>query len=334
MITKNNNSLGYHKKAAANLMSQPFPSVETRATLSDVSKVLYEKAKEAESVDYIYVLDKKQSLKGVISIKDLFKFPSSVKVKEIMKKELITVRPHTSQERVALLAIKHDLKVMPVVDAENKLLGVISANSILDILHRESIEDDLLEAGITRPDDLAQEIIKAPALVQIKKRLPWLVVGLLGGFLAAFVVDHFESALSLHLILAAFIPLIVYMADAVGGQSQTLYIRSVALDHTISLKSYLKKEIKVGAAVALILGLLIALMTQIWTKSFIISFVLGISIFLTIVIAILTAVLMPWLFIRRGFDPAVASGPFATVVRDLMSLIVYFSVAQIIISAF
>lgn len=316
-------------KAAVDLVTEKVPIVSFGATLADVSGILFSEAEKFETIDYIFVVDAKKKLKGVFSIKNVFKLPPKTKVASIMKKEIISARPRTPQERVALLAIRHDLKVIPVVEASGLFLGAITADEILDILHRENVEDDLLAAGISPQKDPARVILRASSVTHIKKRLPWLIVGLLGGLLAAFIVNFFEGALSVHIILAAFIPLVVYMADAVGGQAQTLYIRSLALERSLSLRKYVLREIKVGLGLALILGFLIVLISFVWIKTAVVSLILGFSIFMTILVAMMVAILMPWIFSKKGLDPAIASGPFATVVRDVLSLIIYFGIAQL-----
>jgi len=309
-------------------VTENIPVVSLEATLADVSELLFSEAERFEAIDYIFVVDTRKKLKGVFSIKDVFKLPPETKVSSIIKKEIVSARPRTPQERVALLAIRHDLKVIPVIEADGLFLGAITADEILDILHRENIEDDLLAAGILPQRDPARVILRASSVTHIRKRLPWLVVGLLGGLLAAFIVNFFEGALSVHIILAAFIPLVVYMADAVGGQAQTLYIRSLALERSLSLRKYVLREIKVGLGLALILGFLIALISFVWIKTAVVSLIIGLSIFMTILVAMMVAILMPWIFSKKGLDPAVASGPFATVVRDVLSLIIYFGIAQ------
>jgi magnesium transporter len=321
------------KKAAARLMTDRVPLISPNASLADVEKTLLKKAKDFESLNYFYVLDSSEKLVGVVSIKELFSWPKERKVSEIMQKSLVTARPHTLQERVALLSIRHSLKAIPITESDGRFLGVIPSDTILNVLHSENIEDDLLSTGI-HLEDPAKSIIEASALVHVNKRLPWLVVGLLGGILAAFIVEFFEGAWGEHLILAAFIPLIVYMADAVGAQTQTLYIRSMALDHRLGFKGYAIREVKIALVLALSLGLAISAFSFLWTKALVIGLILGVSVFVTIIMAMALALFMPWFFTKRGLDPAIASGPLATVIRDVSSLTLYFFIAQLLLPQF
>lgn len=321
-------------ESAGRLMTAKIPLTDSDATIADVEKMLFGKTKELETINYIYIVDKSKKLKGVISVKEVFCLPKTTLVSQIMTKDLVLVRPHTDQEKVALLALQHNLKTIPVVDKENHFLGVVPSDVILNILHNENIEDVLRFAGVGKLKDPAVGIIKAPAVVHFRKRLPWLILGLLGGIAAAFIVGFFEDALRVQLILAAFIPAVVYMADAVGAQTQIIFIRSLALDHNLDLKKYIRREVKVNLALALVLGIIISSISLLWWQSSLLGAILGISIFVTVLTAMAVAIFLPWLFSKIKYDPAIASGPFATVIRDILSLLIYFSIAQVMLNLF
>jgi magnesium transporter len=321
-------------ESAGRLMTNEIPLAPSDATIADIEKMLFEKTKEFETINYIYIVDKSRRLKGVISVKDVFRLPKFTPVSQIMKRDLVLVHPHTDQEMVALLALQHNLKAIPVVDKENYLLGIVPSDIILNILHNENIEDILRFAGVGVIKNPAISIIKASALLHFRKRLPWLILGLLGGVAAAFIVEFFEDALKAQLILAAFIPAVVYMADAVGAQTQTIFIRSLALARNLNIKKYVGREIKVNLFLALVLGIIISAISLLWWQSSLLGVILGISIFMTILAAMAVAILLPWLFSKINYDPAIASGPFATVVRDILSLLIYFSIAQVMLNIF
>jgi len=315
-------------------MTTQVPAVGLQATIATVEKLLFQKMKELETINYIYVVDKHEKLKGVISIKDIFRLAKTTPITQAMTKKMVSVRSHTDQERVALLALQHNLKAIPVVDKKNRFLGVVPSDVILHVLDKENIEDILRFAGIRKFKDSAIGIIKASAGVHFRKRFPWLLLGLFGGILAAFVVQHFESALQAQLILATFIPAVVYMADAVGNQVQTIFIRSMALDHQLNLTKYIWREVKVNLSIALILGLVIAAVSWLWWQPAILGAILGLSIFSTVITATAVAILLPWFFSKIKYDPAIASGPFATIIRDMLNLIIYFTIAQAMLSFF
>lgn len=316
-------------KTAGRRMILEVPLAKTEETIREVEEMLLKKIKKFETINYIYVVDDEKRLKGVISIKEIFRSHKTAKVSKFMIKDLVSVRSNTDQERAAILAVRHSLKAVPVVDKENHLLGIIPSDTILDILHSEHTEDFLRFGGIYRLNEPATAVIKASVTTLIKARLPWLLLGLLGGIFAARITEFFEGILKSQLILAMFIPLIVYMSDAAATQTETLFIRSFAVDHSLAVKKYVFREIKIALIIALICGLLLFIVSFIWWHLPLLGITLGISMFLAIISAIFVAMFIPWLLIKLKKDPAMGSGPFATIITDILSLIVYFSIASL-----
>ena len=316
----------YLPETAGFLMKTNIPTINEDLKVGDIEKMLLEKSKQFETIDYVYVLDKFQKLKGVISIKELYGIEKTALVRNHFIKNPVSSRPSADQEKVALLAVRHNIKAIPVVDKKNKFLGVVVSDDILNILHSESVEDALRFAG-SRKFSSNRGIVEAGVLVHFKKRFPWLFLGLLGGILAAMVVGFFEGELAKNIALASFIPAIVYMADAVGSQTQTIFIRSLALAHKLDLKKYIWREVRVNFILAILLGGVVFGVGNFWAGSMILASILGFSITLTIMMAMVVAIFLPWMLEKFKYDPAIASGPFATVVRDILSLLIYFSVA-------
>jgi len=318
-------------RSAGRLMIEHVPIIHPLATITEVENLLLKTAKKLETINYVYVVDSDQRLMGVLSIKELFRSPKATKVADVMHHELVTVRPHTDQERVALLSIEHNLKDIPVVDSENRFLGVVPSDTIMNVLHEENVEDLLKFAGVHSFQNSVKEIATAPAGIYFKKRFPWLIVGLGGGFIAASIVSAFETTLRLQLVLASFIPAIVYLADAVGTQTQTIFIRSLSLNQKLNLRSYITRETKVGIMIAIAIGVLVyGISFFFWTPS--IAIILGLSFIFTVLAAIAIALFLPWIFLKFRIDPAIASGPFATVIRDIMSLVIYLTIASLILT--
>ena len=293
----------------------------------DVKNMLFEKMEELETINYIYVIDEEKRLVGAFSIKDIFLRPEETKVKDIMDKIVVKARPHTDQERVALLALKYNLKAVPVVDKENKFLGVVPSDTILDILYKEDIEDILRIAGI-HP---SRKVIRGPVGLLTRARLPWLFLGLLGGLLAAQVVSVFENSLSDKIFLVFFIPLILYMGAAVGTQTQTLFIRSLALDAGLPFKKYILREIKIGFLLSVVLAIFLSIISYFWKGLPSIGLILGISLFLTVNAAIFIGLFIPWILYKFKKDPALGAGPFGTIITDITSLVIYFSVSSFLL---
>jgi magnesium transporter len=321
-------------ETAGKLMFREMPTTTPDSTLRDVEKMLLKRTHRFETIGYIYVLNKKQELVGVLSLKDIFRKEKDTLVREIMEKKVVSVRSNTDQERVALLALRNNLKAVPVVDKESHILGVVPYHVILGVLHREGIEDTLRAAGIHKFKDPAVEIITAPVKTHVKKRLPWLMLGLLGGIIAALIVNSFESMLDKYILLAAFIPAVVYMADAVGAQAQTIFIRSMALDKKLNIGKYAFREVKVNLLLGIILGTLFYIVFAIFWSSSFFGLIIGASIFATVIVSMGISILLPFIFQKLNSDPAISSGPFATAVRDLTSLLVYFGIAHLMILAF
>jgi len=328
-----NNSENNNSETAQKIMVKDFPVVSPNSTVSNVEKILLEKTKDFETISYIYVKDKKK-LVGIISIKEVFRCKKSEKVKNIMKKDIISVRPKTDQERAAYLCLKNNLKAIPVVDKNNVLLGIIPNKKIMKVLHQEHIEDILYDAGVHKFKDPEVEIISASTKTHFKKRLPWLVLGLIGGILAAVVVGFFEGILETYILLAAFIPAVVYMADAVGNQAQTIFIRSMALEKKLNMKKYLLREVLVNFLLGTVLGTLFFLILFYFWRAPFFGAVLGISIFSAIMVAMAVSMILPIIFQKMKSDPAISSGPLATATRDLIALLVYFGIANLMVYFF
>jgi len=324
------NNIPKHRQVISRMVTK-FPKVLESDRVESVIKMLTEKSKDFETINYIYVVDGEDILIGVVSIKELFSLPKNQLIGEIMNKSTLFVHPNSHQEMAAMLAIKYNIKSVPVVDKEKKLLGVVPSDVILNILHEEHIEDALMAGGFTGVKGIAKDLITVSNRIYFKKRLPWLIFGLAGGLLAAFIVGFFEDTLEELLALAAFVPAIVYMADAVGVQTQTIFIRSLAIEPSFDFKKYAIREILVGISLSAVLGIIISIISFIWWEPAILGVILGFSFFITIILAVLIALFLPWLFLKLKIDPAIASGPFATIIRDLASVFIYLSTATIIL---
>lgn len=324
----------YPSESAGKRMIENVPTCHPTDKVLNIKKKLFERAKGFETLNYIYVIDKEEKLMGVFSLKDVFQKPEEMRVEDLMIKELIKAHPYTDQERVAILALKNNLKAIPIVDKDNKFLGVVTSDTILEILHSEHVEDILRSAGVRNGVYFPSRMMKVSVGILAKTRIPWLIFGLLGGIFAAQIANFFETPLKTNFALVAFIPLIVYIADAVGTQTQTLIARNLALDFEFSFKKYLLKEIKVSFLIALILGIFLSVASFLWYQLPHLGLILGISLFLTVIAAIFIGSLIPYLLHRFKQDPAIGSGPFATIITDIASLAIYFSVASILVELF
>lgn len=329
--------IGKLKPDMAGAIMLPFSQVplsKASDTIAEVEKMLLKKTGEFETINYVYIVDVDQKLKGVISIKEIFRSPKETILSEIMKTKLVRVRPRTDQERVALLAISHNLKAIPVVDKTEKLLGVVSSDVILDALNKEATEDILRLAGVHRFNKMTVDVTKAPTKTLVLARIPWLLVGLAGGISAARIAGFFEATLETQIILAFFIPVIVYMSDAVATQTQTMFIRALVLNPTLIVRNYFSKEMKIGSSIAIICAVLLTLASFLFQVPSVIGLILGVAMFSSIFLSVVINIFIPWILQKFKKDPAIGAGPLATIITDVLSLIIYFSVASIMIKIF
>lgn len=316
-------------ETAGGRITSRFLSVEEDSDLGSIKKTLLAKAKEFDTVDYIYVVDKRV-LRGVISVKEVLQAPDETKANSIMKRDVISVDQHADQERIVYLALENNLKALPVVDKENRLLGIVTYDAILDIFHHEAREDILKTGGIHHEIHEIEEIT-TPAYKLVRARLPALVLGLIGGLMAAYIVSGFEHVLSSYLALAAFIPVMVYLSDAVGTQSQTLTVRMIALDPKFSVRRYLTREIKVGVALGIIFAVLLFIAAMLGWGPVHFGLVIGTSMFMSIVFQSFLAAYLSILLSKFRVDPAVTSGPITTIISDITTLIFYFTIASMLL---
>jgi len=313
---------------AGKIMTASVPIVAPGDTIASVETYLLKNVKKLESINYAYVLSKIGILKGVISVKEIFRQPKSKKVSEVMVKTLVVAHPYTDQERVAYLALKNNIKSIPIVDKDDKFLGAVLSDDILNVVYKESQEDISRLAGVDHPNLNIDDISSLSLLSSLKHRLPWLIIGLLGGILAAQVIGMFENTLSENIILATFIPLVVYMASAVATQIGFFIVRDLAIHSKINFLVYTLRQLGVVVFIGVIISALVFLTTAVFYGQFMVAVVLGIAMFIAILSSIITGLFIPYVFSRLRFDPANASGPIATIVQDLMSVVIYLSVAK------
>lgn len=325
------NSKHYCGKIAGENLTARAPIVASGFTVAQTENYIRKSIKNFDTINYIYIVDGGGKLRGAISIKDLYRSPAKKKVGDLIKKQkIISISAGASCEEAANLALAHNIKAVPVLE-KGKFIGVISNDKVLSILRHEFHEDILRLAGVHKEHLLYDNVLEIPFLVAIKHRLPWLFIGLMGGIFAAGIVGFFEETLSRNLILAAFIPLVVYMADAVGTQLEAFVIRDFAIYRKLNFFRYFFKQFLIVSAISAILGLVLAIASAILYGNFKISWILAVAIIGASMSSLLTGLVAPFLFRRMKFDPANASGPIATIIQDILSVLIYFLIANAII---
>lgn len=284
-----------------------------------------------DCVDIVCVLDADDHLAGVLPLAGLLALPRDRLLGHAVHAGFPKVHADTDQEKVASLALHHALSAMPVIDGNGRLLGVVPPAALLHILRREHVEDIHRFAGITRENLRAREAIEAPPMRRLRHRLPWLLLGLAGSVIATLIMARFEAALSLNPAIAFFVPGLVYLADAIGTQTEAVAVRGLSLSHS-RLSALVGGEARTGVLIGLVLGGLT--FPGVWLAFGDYHLALAVATALVAAGGIATTIGLglPWLLERLGTDPAYGSGPLATIIQDLLSLLTYFLTVSAVMS--
>jgi magnesium transporter len=296
------------------------------------AQIITELAKDVDwdDIHHIYLVDEHQKFLGYAPLSKAIKAPK-LKLKDIMQKAPALLHVDADQEEAVFEAVRTDLDAIPVVDDKGRLKGVVTASSILSVMHSEHVEDVLFASGIRRKGETNFVKLAAGRLLPVlRTRAPWLVAGSLVGISLGFVSSQFEAALEKTLALAYFIPVIAYIADSVGTQSEAITVRALA---TLNLNytTYLLREVAIGFMLGVILGTMGAVGSWLIGGDPAVALVVGLSLITASTLATGLAALVPILFKMAGKDPALGSGPIATALQDILSIVVYFVFALIIL---
>jgi magnesium transporter len=279
--------------------------------------------------DVVYVIDARRRLRGAVALSALAVAPPQQTMTALMH-PVHAVSVDADPEHVASTALRHGLIAVPVVDHGGHLLGVVPPRTLMEVLRREHVEDLHRMAGIRRETAQARLAIEAPPVRRARDRLPWLLVGLAGSVLATGVVAMFETALQTKIALAFFVPAIVYLADAIGTQSEAIAVRGLSLSH-VPMRSLVWGELRTGVLIGLALGTLAWVAVWLVFRDPRLAFTVALSLVIAGAAATTIGLTLPWLLSRLGRDPAFGSGPIATIVQDVLSLAVYFLIASVLI---
>jgi magnesium transporter len=265
---------------------------------------------------------------GIVTIEDLLSAPADVTVESLMDPKAPVVAPGVDQEVAAWRAVRHGESALAVVDPAGRFVGVIPPHRLVAVLLAEHEEDLTRLGGFMRNASAARTTSEEPVHRRFWHRLPWLLLGLCGALLAADVVGWFEDQIRLKVMLVFFVPGIVYLADAVGTQTETVIVRGLSLG--IPVGRIVGREILAGLAIGLALGAIAGpLVWWRWTDPSL-ALTVAASVFVASSMSTVVAMALPWLFDRLSLDPAFGSGPLATVIQDLLSIWTYLFVATIL----
>jgi len=309
---------------AADLMTVDIPRSDRHRTVGEMIAAL--RGHTWDEVGHVYLVDDEAVLVGQVPIERLLQAKEQTALADLEGLPPIEVLPGDAAETVALRAVeRHDADVA-VIDSRRRLLGAIPIGRLLALLHEEHVDNFLRMGGVSRIDHQHLSITGRETLTAVRARLPWLMVGLGGGFLASGVASAFEASLKNEVALAFFLPLVVYMADAVGTQTETVLVRRLAYGE-VSLWEQLARELAIGASIGTTVAVVAGGGLWLWNGHPALAMVVGASLGVTAVVATVIASLLPLGLMRLGTDPSLASGPVATVVQDILSVGIYLMIA-------
>lgn len=320
--------LRYDEDTAGGIMHKELVKVNENWNVLTCVKEMRIQAENISRVHSIYVVDDEDRLKGRLSLKDLLTTSSRTPINDVYIRKLNSVKVDTEDVEVARIMQKYDLEAIPVVDEMGRLVGRITIDDIVDVIKDEADEDYQLAAGISQDVEADDSIFE-----HTKARLPWLVLALLGGFISVKVLGLFEGAMLLHGNLFFFTPLIAAMAGNVGVQSSAIIVQGLA-NNTLSgsLFNRLVKEVSLSLLNGVILATILFLGSHfLLNVEFIIGIIVTTALISVIIIASLIGTFIPLLLDKFGIDPALATGPFITTSNDICGILIYFSIAKMIL---
>lgn len=321
--------LDHEEDSAGGLMTRGFVSLREGMTAQQAIAELRRLKPDATTTYYLYVTDAQDRLKGVLGIRDLIVADPLTRVATIMRGDVHSVREDTDQEECARLISHYDLLALPVVDAGNRLIGVLTVDDVIDVVEEEATEDMYRLAGIQ-----GEESIFSSVPSSIRRRLPWLYINMGTAFVAAMTVAMFEGTIAEHAILAALMPIVAGIGGNAGTQTLTILIRGMALG-TIAPRDLLvawRKEVLVGLAMGLAVGGVLAVIVSLVTNNSTLGLVVGSALLLNLLAATSAGVCVPLTLRFLRFDPALASAVFTSMVTDVFGFLVFLGLATIFIA--
>ncbi|MCK0131928.1 magnesium transporter [Flavobacteriaceae bacterium F08102] len=319
--------LAYDENSAGGLMAKELVKVNENWNVLTCVKEMRAQAEFVTRVHSIYVVDDENKLKGRLSLKDLLVTSTKTQIAEIYIPKVDSVNVNDRAEEVAKVMQKYDLEAIPVVDDNNKLLGRITIDDIVDVIKEEADKDYQMAAGISQDVEADDSIF-----LHTRARLPWLFLGIFGGMGSAAIMGSFGDLITNHAILFFFTPLIAAMAGNVGVQASAIVVQGIA-NHDLkgTIGQRLLKEFILALINGLALALFLFIFTFLWHREFLTSLAISLSLLVVIVVAGINGTFIPLFLSKRGIDPAIATGPFITTSNDIFGIIIYFWIAKMVI---
>lgn len=325
--------LYYPEDTAGGLMTNEFVSVSEDATVVEAIDFIRDHARDAETVYYIYVVDENGKLVGTLSFRQLLLAKAEERLLNVMVTNVISVQVATDQEEVARIVAKYNFLAVPVVDIYGKLLGIVTVDDVIDVIHEEATEDMYWAVGHTSTDVGELEL---GIWQRAKRRMPWMLVLLLGGVLAGSIIQRFADTLQSFWALAFFIPVMAGTAGNAATQSLAVILRGLSTGELNGkdLWFVVLRESRVGLLMGLGCGFVLVFLAWLWQGSPLLGVIAGVALTLNMLIAAMLGGLVPLVFNKSRIDPSIVSGPAMTTVVDIVSMFIYFGLASLIIGKF
>lgn len=323
--------LHYEDDIAGGLMAKELVQVKHNWTVSQCIEEIRTQAEEVDSVHAVYVVDEKTILKGVVSLKDIVLSKAHTSVIEITNTKFISVNAYSTGEEVAQIMNKYDLITIPVVDSLGRLIGRITIDDVVDFIKEEADKDFQLQAGLSESVESSDSVF-----ILSRARIPWLLIGLVGGLGSSMIVSNFEGDISHLPKLAFFMPLVAAMGGNAGVQSSAIIVQGLA-NNTLGSKNILPKlgkEFTVSFMNGLICSALLLTFNMIVGHGFDLSFVVSSALITVIIFASILGTVTPLILDKLKIDPALATGPFITTLNDIIGLCVYFLLGRLLLGSF
>lgn len=324
--------LTYAEDSAGGLMSTDYIAIPENLTVKEaIDHIKKNDPPEGEISFYIYITDEKEHLLGMTSIRNLLLTDFNEHVTKIREDNIIFVNVDTDQEEVAKTISRYDLYSIPVVDENNVLRGVITADDVIDVMEEENTEDIYKMAGTVEIEE--EKLLYGHLMLAVKSRIAWLLLTVVGGFISAALLKSYSHGKEYTIdiaILLSFIPMLMGMGGNVGNQSCTIIVRGIATGHIKkgeNIKTIIR-ELKVGTIIGLMTGTLSTVLAFVWQRNPLIGIIVGIAMWANITTAAIIGTILPLIFRKVGIDPAVASAPFISTTVDITGIILYFSVVM------
>jgi len=318
--------LGHEERTAGRIMTRNYFALDEEVTISEAVAALQKRSEEYEMVFYVYVVDKRDHPVGVVSLRKLLTTHPATQLKRIMVQDVISVKTSADQEEVARLVSEYNLLAIPVVDHEDKLVGIVTVDDVIDVLQEEAAEDLLALAGVT-----AEERVTTSASRSLRLRAPWLLVNLATTFAPAYVISRFDTSISKYAYLAALVTIPMGMGGNAATQTLTVIIRGLALNEVVSVTRIMLKQTIVDLGNGLINGAVAAAVGIAISGNKRIGFVLALAMLINMIVSGLAGTLIPVALKRMRIDPAVASSVFVTTFTDIGGSLSFLGLATVIL---